>query len=49
MGLMRMHKLAKQCSKLQIFCHVSTAFVNCDKKGYIQEKMYEEVTPDEAE
>lgn len=37
-----MHDLVSQCKKIEIFTHVSTCYVNCDKKGYIQEKIYED-------
>ena len=36
-----MHDLAKQCKRIQIFTHVSTAYVNCEKKGYIKEQIYD--------
>jgi hypothetical protein len=36
-----MHDLAKECKLLQIFTHVSTAYVNCEKKGFIKEQIYE--------
>ena len=36
-GCMRMLDLAHSCQKLQIFTHVSTAYVNCEKKGFIKE------------
>lgn len=32
--------LAHSCKKLQIFTHVSTAYVNCDKDGFIKEQIY---------
>lgn len=36
-----MLELAQQCEKLQVFTHVSTAYVNCNRKGFIEEKIYE--------
>lgn len=30
-----------QIRNIEIFTHVSTCYVNCNKKGYIQEKIYE--------
>ena len=42
-GTQRMLKLAKQCKRLKVFTHVSTAYVNCDMKGgLIHEKIYEQ-------
>lgn len=40
-GCLRMYQLASECKKLQIFTHVSTCYVNCEKKGFIQEKIYD--------
>ena len=40
-GLMRMLDLAKECKRLEAFTHVSTAYVNCDKRGVIDEKIYD--------
>ncbi len=36
-GCLRMLDLAEECKKLQVFTHVSTAYVNCEKKGFIKE------------
>ncbi|TNV85444.1 hypothetical protein FGO68_gene11996 [Halteria grandinella] len=33
--------LAKQCKGLSIYTHVSTCYVNCEKMGFIEEKIYE--------
>ena len=41
MGSLRMLDLAHQCEKLEIFTHVSTAYVNCEKKGFIKEQIYD--------
>lgn len=41
MGPLRMLDLAHQCKKIQIFTHVSTCYVNCEKKGYIKEQIYD--------
>lgn len=40
-GCLRMHELASECKKLQIFTHVSTCYVNCEKKGFIKEEVYD--------
>ena len=40
-GCMRMLELAKECSKLEAFTHVSTAYTNCNRKGFIEEKVYD--------
>mgnify|MGYP001502678147 CR=1 FL=1 len=35
--------LAKQCKKLKIFTHISTAYVNCNRPGsVVQEMIYDE-------
>lgn len=41
MGCMRMLDLAHQCPRLEVFTHVSTAYVNCEKKGFIKEQIYD--------
>ena len=40
-GCMRMLELAKECRKLKAFTHVSTAYVNCNRQGFIEEKIYD--------
>ena len=40
-GCMRMLDLAHGCRRLQIFTHVSTCYVNCEKKGFIKEQIYD--------
>ena len=40
-GCMRMLELSLQCKHLEIFTHVSTAYVNCDKRGFIKEQIYD--------
>ena len=40
-GALRMQQLASECKNLQILTHVSTAYSNCEKIGFIQEKIYE--------
>lgn len=40
-GCLRMHELVSQCPKVEVFVHVSTAYVNCNRKGFIEEKVYE--------
>jgi nucleoside-diphosphate-sugar epimerase len=39
-GAFRVLELAKECRNLQIHIHVSTAYVNSDKTGLINEKLY---------
>lgn len=39
-GSQRMLELAKECKNLEIFTHVSTAYVNCNRLGYIDEQIY---------
>ena len=42
-GAQRVLTLAKQCKKLKIFTHVSTAYVNCDRPaGEVREIIYED-------
>jgi len=36
-----MLELAKECKMLDVFTHVSTAYVNCNRTGYIEEKIYD--------
>ena len=36
-----MLELAKECQKLEVFTHVSTAYTNCEKFGLIEEKIYD--------
>ena len=35
-----MLQLAKECKKLIVFTHISTCYVNCNRKGYIKEQIY---------
>ena len=39
-GSMSMLDLAKECKILEVFTHVSTAYVNCNRTGYITEEIY---------
>ena len=34
-GCQRMLELARECEHLDVFTHVSTAYVNCNRSGYI--------------
>ena len=43
-GCQRMLELCKECKNLQIFSHVSTAYANCDRSGYIDEIIYDQDT-----
>lgn len=40
-GCYRMLELAKECKKLLSFTHVSTAYVNSNRTGFIEEKIYD--------
>eukprot|EP01094_Clydonella_sp_ATCC50884_P002152 TRINITY_DN11657_c0_g1_i1.p1 TRINITY_DN11657_c0_g1~~TRINITY_DN11657_c0_g1_i1.p1 ORF type:complete len:1182 (-),score=509.15 TRINITY_DN11657_c0_g1_i1:235-3780(-) len=40
LGTLRVLSLAKRCRRLDAFTHISTAYVNCNKKGTIEEKLY---------
>ena len=46
-GCLRMLDLAQSCKKLQIYTHVSTCYVNCEKFGYIKEQIYD--IPEDSE
>jgi len=39
-GCLSMLELAQQCSHLRVHLHVSTAYVNCIKKGFVEEKIF---------
>jgi len=39
-GATRILELAQECRRLEVFTHVSTAYVNCMKKGYVEEEIY---------
>jgi nucleoside-diphosphate-sugar epimerase len=40
-GCLRMLELAKECKRLDVYTHVSTAYVNSDKEGFVDEKIYD--------
>lgn len=40
MGSLRVLKLAKSCKNIISFVQISTAYVNCDKEGWVEEKIY---------
>ncbi|OMJ82851.1 hypothetical protein SteCoe_16318 [Stentor coeruleus] len=40
LGTLKVVELAKQCRNLHAFVQISTAYVNCDKEGWVQEKVY---------
>lgn len=40
-GTLRIFDLAKSCQNLNQFIHVSTAYVNSDKRGWIEEEIYD--------
>ena len=35
-----MLKLARESPCMEVFVHVSTVFVNCDRTGYVEELIY---------
>jgi len=41
LGTLRMYDLSVRCKKCVNFCHISTCYVNSDKKGWIEEKIYD--------
>ena len=43
-----MLQLAKECKHLSVFTHISTAYVNCNRTGYIEEKIYDDHLDQEA-
>ena len=40
-GTLRMFDLAQKVKRLESFLHVSTAYVNADKPGFVEEKVYD--------
>ena len=44
-GSLRMLELAKQIKNLEMFTHISTCYVNCDRTGLIKEEIYPRCTP----
>lgn len=40
-GSLRMLELARRTKNLEMFTHISTCYVNCDKTGLIKEDIYE--------
>ena len=40
LGTLRVFNLAKKSPNLEVFLHISTAYVNCNKRGFIEEKLY---------
>lgn len=40
-GTMRLHDIVDKSISIRAFCHVSTAYVNSDKSGIIEEKIYD--------
>lgn len=43
LGPLNLIGIAKDCKRLEICTHVSTCYVNCNKKdGFIEEKIYED-------
>ena len=46
-GATRLMELAKQCKKVKVFTHVSTAYVNYNfQKGDVEEKIYDDTKED---
>jgi fatty acyl-CoA reductase len=41
-GAQRILELAKECKNLEVLTHISTAYVNCNRSGFIEEKIYNE-------
>jgi hypothetical protein len=39
-----MQNLSKEVKNLDIFTHVSTCYVNCNRKGLVHEQIYESGT-----
>ena len=49
LGSLRVLSLAKKIKNLQNFLHVSTSYVNCNKFGYIEEKIYNDNENEDSE
>lgn len=41
LGTLRMFDLCLECKNLENFIHVSTTYANCDRRGYIEEDIYD--------
>lgn len=41
-GTKKMLDLAKECKNLEVFTHVGTAYVNCNRTGFIKEGIHYE-------
>jgi len=41
LGTLKMFELCLECKNLENFIHVSTTYVNCDRRGYIEEDIYD--------
>jgi glycerone phosphate O-acyltransferase/fatty acyl-CoA reductase len=39
-GSLRILELAKNCRSLEAYVQISTAYVNCDKRGWVDERLY---------
>jgi len=40
LGSLRLLEIAKRCERMEGFVHVSTAYVNSNRRGWIEEKLY---------
>ena len=40
LGSLRLMEIAKRCAHMESFVHVSTAYVNSNRRGWIEEKLY---------
>lgn len=49
MGCYRLVTLAKECKEIQTYTHVSTAYVNSNRAGFIEEKIYDLPDVEDAE
>lgn len=49
MGCQRLVTLAKECKNIITFTHVSTAYVNSNRAGYVEEKIYDLPDVDDPE
>ena len=40
-GALQLLQLAQDCPNISVFCQVSTCYVNADRAGYVEERMYQ--------
>ena len=41
LGTLKIFELCAECKHLENFIHISTTYTNCDRRGYIEEDIYD--------